>query len=166
MLGHHQAQYRRLSYISFLRKYHCYCWNSYNIKGISEEINNAFCVLWIENCVCLNCIQLYLTSTPSTKLVLPESKVHGANMGPTWVLSAPDGPHVGPMNLAIRGDFESPSLTSFKLAGKIWHTSSVDSGALAIQITNAGVLFLCRDRWLTVRYTTMVNTLRPEQNGR
>ena len=31
----------------------------------------------------------------------PESKVHGANMGPTWVLSAPDGPHVGPMNLAI-----------------------------------------------------------------
>ena len=29
----------------------------------------------------------------------PDSKVHGANMGPTWVLSAPDGPHVGPMNL-------------------------------------------------------------------
>ena len=25
------------------------------------------------------------------------------NMGPTWVLSAPDGPHVGAMNLAIRG---------------------------------------------------------------
>ena len=23
-------------------------------------------------------------------------------MGPTWVLSAPDGPHVSPMNLAIR----------------------------------------------------------------
>ena len=32
----------------------------------------------------------------------PDSKVHGANMGPTWVLPAPDGPHVGPMNLAIR----------------------------------------------------------------
>ena len=31
----------------------------------------------------------------------PDSKVHGANMGSTWVLSAPDGPHVGPMNLAI-----------------------------------------------------------------
>ena len=30
----------------------------------------------------------------------PDSKVHGANMGPTWVLSAPDGPCVGPMNLA------------------------------------------------------------------
>ena len=35
---------------------------------------------------------------------IPDSKVHGANMGPTWVLSAPDGPHVGPMNLAIKGD--------------------------------------------------------------
>ena len=32
----------------------------------------------------------------------PESKVHGANMGPTWVLSSPDGPHVGSKNLAIR----------------------------------------------------------------
>ena len=32
----------------------------------------------------------------------PEGKVHGANMGPTWVLSALDGPHVGPINLVIR----------------------------------------------------------------
>ena len=34
---------------------------------------------------------------------VPDSKVHGANMGPTWILSAPDGPHVGPMSLAIKG---------------------------------------------------------------
>ena len=33
--------------------------------------------------------------------VFSDSKVHGVNMGPTWVLSVPDGPHVGPMNLAI-----------------------------------------------------------------
>ena len=32
----------------------------------------------------------------------PDCKVRGANMGPTWVLSAPDGLYVGPMNLAIR----------------------------------------------------------------
>ena len=30
-----------------------------------------------------------------------DNKVYGANMGPTWVLSAPGGPHVGPMNLVI-----------------------------------------------------------------
>ena len=28
----------------------------------------------------------------------PDSKVHGANMGPTWALSALDGLHIGPMN--------------------------------------------------------------------
>ena len=38
--------------------------------------------------------------------VLPDSKFHGANMGPTWVLSALDGPHVGPINLAIGAHFE------------------------------------------------------------
>ena len=32
----------------------------------------------------------------------PDSKVHGANMGSTWVLSAPYGPRVGPMTLPIR----------------------------------------------------------------
>ena len=32
----------------------------------------------------------------------PDSKVHGAIMGPTWGRQDPGGPHVGPMNLAIR----------------------------------------------------------------
>ena len=41
------------------------------------------------------CLESYRTG-------YPDDKLNGANMGPTWVLSAPDGPHVGPMNLAIR----------------------------------------------------------------
>ena len=54
---------------------------------------------------------------------ITDSKVHGANMGPTWVLSAPDGPHVGPMNLAIRdnngirmshGGFNEPSVSDIE----------------------------------------------------
>ena len=32
----------------------------------------------------------------------PDSKDHGANIGPTWGQQAPGGPNVGPMNLAIR----------------------------------------------------------------
>ena len=32
----------------------------------------------------------------------PDSKVHGANMGPIWGRQDPGGPHVGPKNLAIR----------------------------------------------------------------
>ena len=35
----------------------------------------------------------------------PDSKIHGANMGPTWVLSAPDGPHVGPREPCYQGTF-------------------------------------------------------------
>ena len=38
-----------------------------------------------------------------TDHAVQDNKDHGANMGPTWVLSVPGGPHVGPMNLAIRG---------------------------------------------------------------
>ena len=34
--------------------------------------------------------------------MIPDSKIHGANMGPTWVLLVPGGPHIGPMNLAVR----------------------------------------------------------------
>ena len=32
----------------------------------------------------------------------PDNKVHGANMGPTWVLLDPGWSHVGPMCLVIR----------------------------------------------------------------
>ena len=39
---------------------------------------------------------------PLGHVINPDSKVHGASMGPTWALSAPAGPHVGPMNIAIR----------------------------------------------------------------
>ena len=31
----------------------------------------------------------------------PDSKVHGANMGPIWGRQDPGGLHVGPMNFAI-----------------------------------------------------------------
>ena len=43
----------------------------------------------------------YQTKRPMSDV--PDSKVHVANIGPTWVLSSPDRPHDGPMNLAIRG---------------------------------------------------------------
>ena len=42
---------------------------------------------------------------PLNIIHIPDNKIHGANMGPTWVLSASDGPHVGHMNLAIRDCF-------------------------------------------------------------
>ena len=38
---------------------------------------------------------------PLSSQNLPDSKVHGANMGPIWGRQDPGGPHVGPMNFAI-----------------------------------------------------------------
>ena len=45
--------------------------------------------------------------------VVPDSKIRGANMGPTWVLLAPNGPHVGPMNLTIRDGNRNVSCNIF-----------------------------------------------------
>ena len=47
-------------------------------------------------------------------MTCPDSKVYGVNMGPTWVLSAPGEPHVGPINLAVRViiSFTLPSSSS------------------------------------------------------
>ena len=42
------------------------------------------CDIWKGNCKCY-----------------PDSKVHGANMGPIWGRQAPGGTHVGPMNFDI-----------------------------------------------------------------
>ena len=57
-------------------------------------------------------LYVWFFSTIETKRyhdrVIPDSKIHEANMGPTWVLSAPDGPHVGLINLAIRDLYNGP----------------------------------------------------------
>ena len=50
-------------------------------------------VILIKPFICLNHTYLRIN---------PDSKVYGTNMGPTRVLSVPDGPHVGPINLTIR----------------------------------------------------------------
>ena len=41
-----------------------------------------------------------LTDYHSKNKAYPDSKVHGANMGPIWGRQDPGGPHVGPMNFA------------------------------------------------------------------
>ena len=55
----------------------------------------------------------FAPSQRETALFCKESKVHGVNMGPTWILSAPDGPHDGPMNLAIGVSLEIPTYEEF-----------------------------------------------------
>ena len=66
---------------------------SYSSSGLSMAVF-GFCVFFY----CGISSERWLMSVK-----VPDSKIHGVNMGLDWVLSAPDGPHVGTMNLAIRG---------------------------------------------------------------
>ena len=46
----------------------------------------------------LNPITTVPADVQSPHDTIPDSKVHGANMGPIWGRQDPGGPHVGPMN--------------------------------------------------------------------
>ena len=54
-----------------------------------------------KHCFNRNCRVWGLGKTSWNIIVYSDSKVHGSNTVPTWVLSAPDGPHLSPMKLAI-----------------------------------------------------------------
>ena len=41
--------------------------------------------------------------------IIPDSKVHGASMGPIWGRQDPGGPHDGPMNFAIWDGLKLPN---------------------------------------------------------
>ena len=47
---------------------------------------------------CLGAVAYHMTAVG---FISPDSKVHGANMGPIWGRQDRSGPHVGPMNFAI-----------------------------------------------------------------
>ena len=78
----------------------CIVWNEYSHHN---NANNAIIQSSISSTNCLgrrkNTSQLCI---PWLLYQHPDSKVHRANMGPIWGRQDPDGPHVGPMNLAIR----------------------------------------------------------------
>ena len=73
--------------------------------NLMETFYTAFVLQW------LLCAGWTLRSSPWTARyarsrsravsTLPDSKIHGANMGPIWVRQDPGGPHVGPTNFAI-----------------------------------------------------------------
>ena len=65
--------------------------------------------------------------------IVLDSKVHGANIGSTWVLSAQDGSHVGPMDFAIWGIAHNSAMDKLEygphfvpLMSLIAHNSAMD----------------------------------------
>ena len=96
--------------------HHCEVSKNYrhmcNLSFISKLVERTACVQLLEHLKTNNLHeifqsayrQLHSTETPLLRVHNNEDNmVHGADMGHTWVLSAPDGPHVGPTNIAIRG---------------------------------------------------------------
>ena len=94
-------------------------WHTY-VLTFSVKIDldgNAF-VIWNIYKMYLYVLSFWCTANIKLNTMLhwenrnnPDSKIHGANMGPTWILSAQDGPHVGPMNRATR-ELQSKALFS------------------------------------------------------
>ena len=69
----------------------------------------------------------------------PDSKVHGANMGPIWGRQDPGGPHVGPMNFATWDTFKYISLNedvwiSLKIPLKVVPKVQINSIPALVQI--------------------------------
>ena len=79
-------------------------WLLYRIVIVLLQYNK-----WLSTvgaCYCVSMMTQYCIGCNSCKChvnKVPDSMVHGTNMGPTWGRQDPGGPHVGPMNLAILG---------------------------------------------------------------
>ena len=72
---------------------------------------------------------------------IPDSKVHGANMGPTRVLSAPGGPNNGSIILAIRGGLHG----SFS-SGAVFEATAIEVENRTPAIYNSHLLLHWVDR--------------------
>ena len=76
----------------------------------------------------------------------PDSKVHGTNMGTTWALPTPDGPHVGPMNLAIR--YVSCRAASFVMQCVIsWYVGPLCDGIQLYMWPECGYYYQQSQSW-------------------
>ena len=81
---------------------------------------------WICNDWQVTSLLLYRWEPGNHRYHYPDSKVHEAYMGPIWGRQDPGGPHVGPMNLAIRAAYQTVWLFFFSptVAHHIWQFSS------------------------------------------
>ena len=75
--------------------------------------------IWVTGDYSCDTTEIILERSP---ISTPDNKFHVVHMGPTWVLSSPGGPHVGPMNLALRDCLHCSNMTE---QTDIPHTSTI-----------------------------------------
>ena len=84
---------------------------------------------------------------------VPDSRVHGTNVGPTWGRQDPGGPHVGPMNYAIWGSvvwggkkFMNKSMNlEFSVGSNLWYSSIIWSNTCQSVYCNCNFTLKCVD---------------------
>ena len=96
----------------------------------------------------------YMHSSMCMRQLIPDSNVHGVNKGPTWILSAPDGPHVGPWTLLSGIHWKPPVVTAPALSSLVapWVATTTTSAA-----TKAAVL---APWWLQISVFIPANSRR------
>ena len=72
--------------------------------------------------------------------MFPDGKVHGANMGPTWVLSAPDGSHDGSIDLALRVGFNKAESKPMNITCHAPQDAILDPFLLTLYINDMPVI--------------------------
>ena len=93
------------------------------------------------------------------------AKFIGANMGPTWVLSAPDGPHVGPMNLAISDMSLNVDITGSSWESRMWkfevgmgsHSEHIGNSTYTVFNSSPDAHLLCNSTPCTCEVSWIVN---------
>ena len=78
--------------------------NSACVHAVHENTQSYNQILHLTHCYKNRYLVIYvliIVLAPKHTKRCPDSKVHGANMGPVWGRQDPGGPHVGPLNFII-----------------------------------------------------------------
>ena len=68
---------------------------------------------------------------------VPDSKFHGANQGPTWVLSAPGGTHIGPWTLpSVVYICQSKAIRTHDSSVRVGYHSAHSVGGIRREVSN------------------------------
>ena len=100
------------------------CWPGwlYHLQGSNHEVPGKQWALHWHGWLCWS-------------VIIHNSKVHGANMGPTWGWQDPGGPHVGHVNLAI------------------WDSNAGAACICDMNVVNR-CINTCKSQWRPLRLTT------------
>ena len=122
------------------------------LSGYTDDRYPGVHPQWQENASFLS--SKFPDKIPSTHTYFPDSKVHGANMGPIGGWQGPGGPHVGPMNFAIWVCTDSNilanthqwiiSLQMIQISNSIY-VAPIDSLSLQRRHIPTIILFMFRD---------------------